>query len=227
MPLTPVDIHNMEFTKASLGKRGYDEEGVNALLDEAGQEMIRLLEENDLLQRGVERGDDRLAETTVLSAETTELSAAAIELDRARHACDLAVRNAHQVQRQLDEARHDQERRHESRQHVTEIPDGVMSLARRTADDHLHRAGEESQALIADARQRSERMTREAFTLARDIERDADRHRDETIAAVRTGREGLLRQIDELSRFAADYRKALSENMLRQVDRITGSASAG
>ena len=54
MPLTPADIHNVEFAKASLGKRGYDEEQVDSLLDEITQEMIKLLEENDVLQRRTE-----------------------------------------------------------------------------------------------------------------------------------------------------------------------------
>ena len=46
MPLTPADIHNTAFKKPPIGKRGYDEEEVDAFLDEVEQEPIRLLEEN-------------------------------------------------------------------------------------------------------------------------------------------------------------------------------------
>src|SRR3954469_10238768 len=56
MPLTPADIHNMDFGKASLGRRGYHEDEVDALLDEVTQEMIRLLEENDALHHMLDAG---------------------------------------------------------------------------------------------------------------------------------------------------------------------------
>ena len=34
MALTPVDVHNVAFRKAPLGRRGYDEEEVDAFLNE-------------------------------------------------------------------------------------------------------------------------------------------------------------------------------------------------
>ena len=33
MPLTPADVHNVAFKKPSIGKRGYDEDEVDAFLD--------------------------------------------------------------------------------------------------------------------------------------------------------------------------------------------------
>src|SRR4051812_25816585 len=56
MPLTPADIHNMAFKKPPIGKRGYDEEEVDAFLDEVEQELIRLLEENGMLRDQAQRG---------------------------------------------------------------------------------------------------------------------------------------------------------------------------
>ncbi|MET0416405.1 MAG: DivIVA domain-containing protein, partial [Actinoplanes sp.] len=53
MPLTPADIHHTEFGKAGLGRRGYDEEQVDALLDEVSQEMSELLEERQILQQQI------------------------------------------------------------------------------------------------------------------------------------------------------------------------------
>ena len=32
MPLTPADVHNVAFKKPPIGKRGYDEEEVDAFL---------------------------------------------------------------------------------------------------------------------------------------------------------------------------------------------------
>ena len=46
MPLTPADVHNVAFKKPSIGKRGYDEDEVDAFLDVVEAELSRLIEEN-------------------------------------------------------------------------------------------------------------------------------------------------------------------------------------
>ncbi len=52
MRLTPADVHNVAFKKPSIGKRGYDEDEVDAFLDLVEAELSRLIEENnDLGQR--------------------------------------------------------------------------------------------------------------------------------------------------------------------------------
>jgi DivIVA domain-containing protein len=56
MPLTPADVHNVAFKKPPIGKRGYDEEEVDAFLDEVERELARLIEENNELRAQVERG---------------------------------------------------------------------------------------------------------------------------------------------------------------------------
>ena len=53
MPLTPADVHNVAFKKPPIGKRGYDEEEVDAFLDEVERELARLIEENNELRAGV------------------------------------------------------------------------------------------------------------------------------------------------------------------------------
>ena len=56
MPLTPADVHNVAFKKPPIGKRGYDEEEVDAFLDEVERELARLIEENNELRATAERG---------------------------------------------------------------------------------------------------------------------------------------------------------------------------
>ena len=52
MPLTPADVHNVAFSKPPIGKRGYNEDEVDAFLDLVETELTRLIEENaDLRQR--------------------------------------------------------------------------------------------------------------------------------------------------------------------------------
>ncbi|MEJ7651417.1 MAG: DivIVA domain-containing protein [Nakamurella sp.] len=49
MRLTPADVHNVAFKKPSIGKRGYDEDEVDAFLDLVEAELSRLIEENNEL----------------------------------------------------------------------------------------------------------------------------------------------------------------------------------
>src|SRR5581483_4208954 len=59
MPLTPADVHNVAFSKPPIGKRGYNEDEVDAFLDLVEAELTRLIEENsDLLQRVAELEHD-------------------------------------------------------------------------------------------------------------------------------------------------------------------------
>lgn len=52
MPLTPAEVHNVVFKKPPIGKRGYDEEEVDAFLDIIEVELARLIDENaDLRDR--------------------------------------------------------------------------------------------------------------------------------------------------------------------------------
>src|SRR5260370_41964298 len=49
MPLTPEDVHNKQFTTVRL-REGYDEEEVDAFLDEVEAELTRLIRENEELR---------------------------------------------------------------------------------------------------------------------------------------------------------------------------------
>ena len=49
VPLTPADVRNKQFSATRL-RRGYDEEGVDAFLDEVESELDRLIQENEELR---------------------------------------------------------------------------------------------------------------------------------------------------------------------------------
>src|ERR1700739_2539513 len=57
MPLTPADIHNVAFSKPPIGKRGYNEDEVDAFLDLVENELTRLIEENSDLRQRIEELD--------------------------------------------------------------------------------------------------------------------------------------------------------------------------
>src|SRR5207247_10769460 len=104
MPLTPADVHNVAFKKPPIGKRGYDEEEVDAFLDEVERELARLIEENNERRAAAERGgrpvgpggDPRLAQ------ENAELKAQLDRLNRDKAAAEQAARA---MQGELEQAR--------------------------------------------------------------------------------------------------------------------------
>lgn len=57
MPLTPLDIHNKEFTR---GFRGYDEDEVNDFLDQVIKDYEALIRDKKALEETVQKLEDRL-----------------------------------------------------------------------------------------------------------------------------------------------------------------------
>jgi DivIVA domain-containing protein len=220
MPLTPADIHNMEFKKSSLGKRGYDEEEVDALLDAVTGEMIQLMEENDALREQVHRTDASVTTRIVVPDGATEAEFAAVkdELNKARRAFGRADQNAHELRRRLEEAR---------RPVVAEEPpppgaDRVLAMAQRTADQHLQAAQQEADEVLGDAREQSAQITQDGRLTARDITEGARRSDSDAAAELKTTRAALLHEIDELTEFAEKYRAALAGHIQHQEE-ITNS----
>src|ERR687888_1963562 len=60
MSLTPADVHNVAFSKPPIGKRGYNEDEVDAFLDLVEVELSRLIEENNDLRQQIEQLDAQL-----------------------------------------------------------------------------------------------------------------------------------------------------------------------
>lgn len=58
MPLTPLDIHNKEFSR---GMRGYDQDEVNEFLDQVMKDFELVIREKKELKREVELLEDKLA----------------------------------------------------------------------------------------------------------------------------------------------------------------------
>src|ERR1700754_4550831 len=225
MPLTPADVHNVAFKKPPIGKRGYDEEEVDAFLDEVEGELARLSEENNELRAQVERGgragapagpgaDPRLA------AELNEVKA---QLDRVQRDKAQAEQAARQMQAELEQVR---------AQGPVGGPaaggaDGeqqalrVLMMAQRTADDHVADARREADKLLSDARSKAEEVTREARAKADALERDARQRHQEAMGGLDAKRSALQKHIEELKQFEREYRtrlKAYLESQLRDLD---------
>jgi DivIVA domain-containing protein len=219
MPLTPADIHNTAFKKPPIGKRGYDEEEVDAFLDEVEQELIRLLEENGALHDQMRRGGGGGA-GAALSSELAELMA---QLERMQEARARAEQNARSVQAQLERARSSAP----SGPPVSAAEDDrharVLMMAQRTADDHLRDAQRESEAMLSDARAKSEQITSEAALKAGTIEGDARRNHSEAMNNLGTKRAAMLDEIDQLNQFARGYLAALNNHVTQQLQELNGA----
>lgn len=200
----------MVFGKSPLGKRGYDEEEVDALLDEVTQEMIRLLEENERLRQQ----SDREPAPQPGPDLREELNAVGERLNRARRAYDGAERRARETQQQLAAAR----------RAVAEAPaeptgpdvQRVLAMAQRTADDHLRDAQRESASLLAETRERSDQVIRESIAKAEALESDARREYDRSVAGAEADRRRALQDIEGLTTLAGQYRAGLIEHIARQ-----------
>ena len=230
MPLTPADIHNVAFKKPPIGKRGYDEEEVDAFLDEVEGELTRLLEENgalkDTLQRGGGGGGGNPAATMVLNNEFADLAA---QLERLQEARARAEQNARNVQAQLERAR-------------AQAPSGampaitagdddrnsrVLMMAQRTADEHMRDAQRESETVISGARDKADQLTSEASIKAATIEADARRNHTEAMDSLVEKRAAALDEIDRLGQLATSYQEALTNHVTQQLMDLTAAPEPG
>jgi DivIVA domain-containing protein len=110
MPLTPAEVHNVAFKKPPIGKRGYDEEEVDAFLDIVEVELSRLIEENNELKARpgagaiVANGGASVAELAAVRDDNGRLQARIGELEKAlTHGKDGAQQQLVQVQQQLSQ----------------------------------------------------------------------------------------------------------------------------
>jgi DivIVA domain-containing protein len=221
MPLTPADVHNIALKKPPIGKRGYDEEQVDAFLDELEQELIRLIEENNELRglierRGEQAGpgpDPRLA---------ADLDAMRAQLDRVRREKAAAEQAARAVQAELQQAR--------AGSGPVAGGDGeqalrVLTMAQRTADSHIDDARREADSLLSDARSTARQLTGEAGAKADALERDARQRHQEAMGGLDARRTAAQRQIDELKAFEREYRSRLKAYVESQVRDLEGRAA--
>jgi DivIVA domain-containing protein len=222
MPLTPADVHNVAFKKPPIGKRGYDEEEVDAFLDEVERELARLIEENNELRAQLERGGGRASGAVGSGADprlTAELADMKAQMDRVQREKAAAEQAARSMQAELEQIR---------TQGGGAVGGGdgeqqalrVLMMAQRTADDHVNDARREADKVLTDARTKAEEVTRDARAKADALERDARQRHQEAMGGLDAKRNALQKHIEELKQFEREYRtrlKAYLESQLRDL----------
>ena len=221
MPLTPADVHNVAFKKPPIGKRGYDEEEVDAFLDEVERELARLVEENNELRAQMARGGGGpMISPAAGMGHTGEIADLRTQMDRLQREKAQAEQAARQMQAELEQAR-------VSGPPPVSSGDGeqqalrVLMMAQRTADEHVSDARREAEKMLNDARAKADELTTDARTKAEALERDARQRHQEVMGSLDTKRTALQKHIEELKQFEREYRtrlKAYLESQLRDLD---------
>lgn len=217
MPLTPANVHEVAFKKPSIGKRGYDEEEVDAFLDEVERELARLVEENEELRAQMERGlgaggggggdlDRRTA------ARLADIKA---QLEQAYREKVAAENNVRAVQAEL-------ERRQTNTGGMPILggddrQSGVLMMAQRTADGYLTDARREADKYLSEARAKADDLTRQARAEADTIESEAHQFHQQAIGNLNAERTALLHGLEDLANMEQDYRSRLRAHVLSQL----------
>jgi len=230
MPLTPADIHNVEFRKPPLGQRGYDDIAVNDFLDLVAEELTRLTAENRALrerrtgsehpqpesgQRRSEPGQRQpgLAGRPTLAGQPAALAA---KLKR------LKSEQAH-VEQQVRDLRAELERARAAQQPAAVNDDPVVALAQRTADEHLREADERARTILATARTEADRLTSDAALRAATIDSDARHRHTEAVNSLAGRRATALAEIDRLTRIAQAHRDRIRLHADKRLQDLNGA----
>jgi DivIVA domain-containing protein len=234
MPLMPADVHNVAFSKPPLGKRGYDEDEVDAFLDLVEAELTQFIEENNDLRNQVEQCDRQQRAASVdtggalrplklprpvltpvpplmmepISPRGDHNVQAAKVLGLAQEMADRLTGEAKaEADGMLSEARTRSEQ--------------LLSDARAKADGMVNEARGRAEAMLHEARTRAETLERQSREKAASLERDEVGKRTEILAALSQEKSVLEKKIDELCAFEREYRtrwKTYLDSQLRELD---------
>lgn len=160
MALTPADVHNVAFSRARIGKRGYSEQEVDLFIDLVEQELIRHIEEDAELRHrnaelrnrdgGLKKREAELAQReAILHEQQGEIRRHEVEIrkheDQLRHqeaqlahrgtplpqqVAQLRYREAQVAQREAQFAQHEAE----VAQHEAQLAQRESQLRRREAE---------------------------------------------------------------------------------------------
>jgi DivIVA domain-containing protein len=218
MPLTPADVRNKQFSTTRL-RPGYDEEEVDAFLDEVEAELDRLIQENEELRaklaeclRGGKSSVPALS--SPLSDPKPEMMVPERMEPERRQPEPVMMGGMPHIEDNMDTAAR-------VLSLAQQTADQAIADARREADETLGRARREADEVLTKARRQAEQITGDARARAESLERDAqERHRQAMGSLVQT-REELERRVDDLRAFEREYRsrlKAYLEGQLRDLE---------
>src|ERR1700757_847244 len=251
MPLTPADVHNVAFSKPPIGKRGYNEDEVDAFLDLVEAELTRLIEENsDLRQRvaelehelGSPRSGAGAAPTQVIPTyehqpepqpvyeappppPTAAPAAAPGFADEQHHmkAARVLALAQDTADRLTGTAKTEADKLlADARANA----DSILSEPRHTAETTVADARQRSDAMLADAQMRAETQLRQAQEKADALQSDAERKHSEIMGTINQQRTVLEGRLEQLRTFEREYRTRLKTYLESQLEELGQRGSA-
>src|SRR5499427_5166333 len=219
MPLTPADVRNKQFSTTRL-RPGYDEEEVDAFLDEVEVELDRLIQENEELRaklaecmRGGKSAMSAL--NSPLTEHEPDLMAPEPMMPEPERRPAPAMMSSEYKMAPPPEDNMDTAAR-------------VLALAQQTADQAIADARREADETLGRARREADEITSDARARAESLERDAQERHRQAMGSLVQQREELERRVDDLRAFEREYRsrlKAYLEGQLRDLE--AGAADSG
>ncbi len=206
MPLTPQAVREKVFTPTRF-KTGYDEDEVDAFLDEVEAELGRLLADNATLRDALETRPAAAAEPVAAAAPAAAPSASAPEAG----VMSLSGPPATPGQAELEE-----------------MLRRTLLLAQRTADEVVAEARAEADRLVAEARSTAEATVTAARDAAEQERQVSAAGQASDLAAYESERHRLEALVERLRTFEEEYRarlRAYLEMQLREIDDAPSSTA--
>lgn len=196
MPLTPADVHNVAFSKPPIGKRGYNEDEVDAFLDLVEAELARLIEENEDLREQVSELEQRLGNAHA------DLEDARSRPPAAMGAVSPPTQQIRPVEPPL---------RMEPPRSMSAPPPSLADQGDQGGDHHVQVA-----KVLSMAQEMAERLTAEAKTEADTMLTDARTKAEQLLSDARTKSDGLVNDARARAETMLNDARTRAETLERQ-----------
>lgn len=216
MSLTPADVHNVAFSKPPIGKRGYNEDEVDAFLDLVETELARLIEDNNELRQQVEQLDSEL-ESTRGDLESAKANAGSMA------AAPQVPPAQEPPSRRLAPVPPPTSAMEQTQTHAAIAGDSsepnvqaakVLGLAQEMADRLTAEAKTESDGMLAEARTKSEQLLSDARSKSDSMVNEARTRAETMLNDARTRAETLERQArDKVTTMEREAQRKYTETM--------------
>jgi DivIVA domain-containing protein len=225
MPLTPADVHNVAFKKPPIGKRGYDEDEVDAFLDLVEAELARLIEENndlkaqmdDMARSGPPPGSQMRAvpppeQMVPVPPPPPVQQQLPPRIDENSQVVKVLAMAQETAEKYVSDAKTEADR--------------MIGEARSASDRMIGEARTKADSMLAEARNRAESVEREARSKANALTQDAERKHNEIIGGLEQRKTTLDKEIEQLRTFEREYRTRLKSYLESQLRDLDGRGSA-
>jgi DivIVA domain-containing protein len=236
MSLTPAEVHNVAFKKPPIGKRGYDEEEVDAFLDVVEVELSRLIEENNDLRShpgdGGPNGGVNPSEVAAVRDENGRLKSRIAELEQAvTQGHDGAGQQVVALQQQLaqteqalaqarQEAQQAQQAAEQARQAAAQAATSRPETSHAQAVQMLALAQQTADAHMAQSKAEAERMLSEAQAAAQSTLNDAQAQSEKHVGEAHTRATQALQDAEQRANTISAQLEQRRDALERRIEQL-------